>query len=109
MSKGDKIFIAGHRGPVDDAAVHNLHKVGGILANNSYPAEFIRDNLAIQNNIIQTVYTGRVVFDASKPDGTPRKLMDVGLLCNAGWTASTPMRTGLTVAYQDFLTLNTQS
>ena len=31
-------------------------KVGGILANNSYPAEFIRDNLAIQTNIIHAAY-----------------------------------------------------
>lgn len=48
-------------------------------------------------------YTGGIVFDTRKPDGTPRKLMDVGLLSNAGWSACTKFSDGLTVAYSDFL------
>lgn len=48
-------------------------------------------------------YAGRLEFDASKPDGTPRKLMDVGRLNAMGWTATTDMRDGLAVAYRDFL------
>jgi GDP-L-fucose synthase len=47
-------------------------------------------------------YKGRIVYDASKPDGTPRKLMDVGLLNSAGWQASTGLEAGLRVAYQEF-------
>jgi GDP-L-fucose synthase len=47
-------------------------------------------------------YQGRIVYDASKPDGTPRKLMDVGLLQAAGWKASTPLEQGLTTAYAEF-------
>jgi len=43
------------------------------------------------------------VFDTSKPDGTPRKLMDVGRLNAMGWRASTPMERGLAVAYADFI------
>jgi GDP-L-fucose synthase len=43
------------------------------------------------------------VFDASKPDGTPRKLMDVGLLDRTGWRAPTVFATGLSAAYQDAL------
>ena len=50
-----------------------------------------------------TGYTGEIVFDASKPDGTPRKLMDVTRLHAMGWHASTPMQEGLALAYADFL------
>jgi len=47
-------------------------------------------------------YQGEIVFDASKPDGTPRKLMDVGRLNGMGWKASTSMQNGLAAAYADF-------
>lgn len=48
-------------------------------------------------------YQGGIVFDASKPDGTPRKLLDVSRLGSQGWKATTSFRNGLTVAYTDFL------
>lgn len=48
-------------------------------------------------------YQGTIEFDATKPDGTPRKLMDVGRLNAMGWKATTPMQTGLAASYQDFL------
>jgi len=48
-------------------------------------------------------YRGRIEFDISKPDGTPRKLLDVGKLRALGWQASTPLATGLEHAYRDFL------
>ncbi|OYZ54198.1 MAG: GDP-fucose synthetase [Hydrogenophilales bacterium 16-61-112] len=47
-------------------------------------------------------YAGTLEFDASKPDGTPRKLMDVGRLNAMGWKATTDMRSGLVTAYRDF-------
>lgn len=47
-------------------------------------------------------YEGKLEFDASKPDGTPRKLMNVDRLNAMGWRATTDMRSGLAVAYQDF-------
>ncbi|MDE1947004.1 MAG: GDP-L-fucose synthase [Burkholderiales bacterium] len=47
-------------------------------------------------------YEGRIEYDRSKPDGTPRKLMDVGLLNGAGWRASTQLEDGLRVAYAEF-------
>ncbi len=47
-------------------------------------------------------FTGRLNFDTSKPDGTPRKLLDVHLLNSMGWQAATPLREGLAAAYADF-------
>ncbi len=47
-------------------------------------------------------FRGAIELDPSKPDGTPRKLMDVSRLANLGWTASTPMDRGLALAYKDF-------
>ncbi len=49
-------------------------------------------------------FPGRIVFDASKPDGTPRKLLDVSRLQSLGWTASTSLLEGMRLAYQDYLT-----
>ena len=46
---------------------------------------------------------GRIGYDASQPDGTPRKLMDVTRLAQAGWRARTPLDSGLRQAYSDFL------
>ena len=48
-------------------------------------------------------FPGRIVFDASKPDGTPRKLLDVGRLRGMGWSARTALRDGIGLAYRDFL------
>ena len=44
-------------------------------------------------------FKGRIVFDASKPDGTPRKLCDVSRLHGLGWKAQTPLREGIARAY----------
>lgn len=48
-------------------------------------------------------YEGELVFDASKPDGTPRKLMDVSKLHSLGWKHSVELKEGLVQAYADFL------
>lgn len=47
-------------------------------------------------------YTGELKFDASKPDGTPRKLMDVSKLHHMGWKHSVALKEGLQLAYKDF-------
>ncbi|MBC7727441.1 MAG: NAD-dependent epimerase/dehydratase family protein, partial [Microbacteriaceae bacterium] len=47
-------------------------------------------------------YAGGIDYDSSQPDGTPRKLMDVGLINAAGWRASTPLDAGLATAYAEF-------
>lgn len=47
-------------------------------------------------------YDGEIVFDTTKPDGTPRKLMDVTRLGSMGWQAQTSLTDGLAVAYAEF-------
>ncbi len=54
--------------------------------------------------VAQTVgYTGKIVNDLSKPDGTPRKLMDVSRLRELGWTAQIPLEEGIKRTYPLFL------
>ncbi|CAM6315485.1 GDP-L-fucose synthase [Enterobacter intestinihominis] len=48
-------------------------------------------------------FNGQIVFDTSKPDGTPRKLMNVERLSNMGWRWSTSLHDGLTLTYEWFL------
>jgi GDP-L-fucose synthase len=48
-------------------------------------------------------FPGRIVFDASKPDGTPRKLLDVSRLHALGWAARTSLQDGIGLAFQDYL------
>ena len=49
-------------------------------------------------------FTGRLVFDTTKPDGTPRKVLDVSAMQRLGWTAQIPLDRGIRDAYDDFLT-----
>lgn len=48
-------------------------------------------------------YNGKLRFDVTKPDGTPRKLLDVSKLHSMGWHHAVDLEAGLKVAYQDFL------
>jgi GDP-L-fucose synthase len=57
----------------------------------------IRDLALLIKEIIG--FEGELVFDTSKPDGTPRKLMDVSLLTSLGWQAKTPLTEGIRQAY----------
>ncbi len=49
-------------------------------------------------------FRGELVFDSTKPHGTPRKLLDVSRLANAGWRATTPLRRGIELAYESYAT-----
>ncbi len=86
-----------------DASIHLLrHYSGGTLVNvgtgeDITIAEFARV-------VAKTVgYTGEIVFDPSKPDGTPRKLLDVSRLAGLGWKAKTSLDEGMKLAYRAFL------
>jgi len=48
-------------------------------------------------------FGGRLVYDASKPDGTPRKLLDIGRIRAMGWAPKVPLEQGIALAYRDFL------
>jgi GDP-L-fucose synthase len=48
-------------------------------------------------------FNGQLRFDASKPDGTPRKLLDVSRMQALGWQATTSLEQGIALAYRDFL------
>lgn len=50
-----------------------------------------------------TGFQGQIVTDASKPDGTPRKLSDISLIKSTGWSPKISLRDGLKLAYGDFL------
>ncbi len=61
----------------------------------------IADLAAMVKKIIG--FNGKLVFDTTKPDGTPRKLMDVSLLHSLGWKHTIDLDEGIHLAYQDFL------
>ena len=48
-------------------------------------------------------YEGEILWDTSKPNGTPRKLLDVSKAKNLGWTYKTKLEDGIKLAYEDFL------
>ena len=122
----DKVSVWGSGAPmreflyVDDMAeaslfVHNLeHR---IYAENTEPMlSHINVGTGVDvtiKELAQTVknvvgFEGELTFDKSKPDGTIRKLMDVSKLCDLGYVAPTSLRTGLELAYADYLQNSTE-
>ena len=53
-------------------------------------------------------FDGNIVYDSTKPDGTPRKLLDVSLLQNLGFHYKTDLRTGISKVYQWYLNNETE-
>jgi GDP-L-fucose synthase len=86
-----------------DACVHLMEQgYDGDLLNIGTGQDVSIRELA--ETVMQVVgFNGRIVFDASKPDGTPRKLLDVSRLAAAGWRAKVGLRDGIAKAYADFL------
>ena len=54
-------------------------------------------------------YSGEISFDPSRPDGTPRKLLDVSRLAKLGWRARTPLEDGIRLAYRAYLSESKQA
>jgi GDP-L-fucose synthase len=61
----------------------------------------IRDLAQLVRGIVG--YTGDIVWDQSRPDGTPRKWMDSSLIFQLGWRPQIELETGIKLAYADFL------
>ena len=76
------------------------------LSNRSENVLLVREMLTgVAETIAGVVgYSGGFSYDPSKPDGTPRKLMDVSRLRALGWKPRVGLEEGLAIAYRDFLT-----
>ena len=61
----------------------------------------IREMAEIMKEVV--CYTGKLTFDTSKPDGAPRKLIDVTRLSNMGWSYSVNLKDGLSQTYKWYL------
>ena len=87
-----------------DACVHLMAQgYSGPLVNIGTGNDVTINELA--HTVMSVVgFRGRVTFDATKPDGTPRKLLDVSRLLALGWRASTSLETGIRNAYAAFQT-----
>jgi len=86
-----------------DACVFMMEKrIGDGLYNIGYGDDVTIRQLA---EIVMEVvgFKGRIVFDSSKPDGPPRKLLDVSRMTQLGWLAKTPLRDGVAKAYASYL------
>jgi len=86
-----------------DACVHlMLQGYDGPLVNIGTGTDVTIRELA--ETVIKVIgFQGNLSFDTTKPDGTPRKLMDVSRLHSLGWQARTALEDGIALAYQDFL------
>ncbi|PSU22934.1 GDP-fucose synthetase [Photobacterium kishitanii] len=100
---------------VDDMAAASIHVME--LDNNTYQAntQSMLSHINVGTGVDCTIremaetmakvvgFKGNVAFDSTKPDGTPRKLMDVSRLADLGWRYSVSLEDGLTQTYQWFL------
>ncbi len=95
-----------------EACVHVMQLDQAIYAENTMPMMThinvgtgkdcsIRDLAETMRQVVG--FTGDIVFDTGKPDGTPRKLLDVSCINNMGWEASVSLSEGLTSTYRWFL------
>ena len=98
--------VAGQRRRIGKARLKR--GMGSVDCRQIRPSFFrLNGGLFIGDNGRVVGYDGHIVHDRSKPDGTPRKLMDVGLMKAAGWQARTQLEDGLRVAYAEFAAQHT--
>ena len=91
---------------VDDAAdacVHLIKHYSGEVAHNIGSGEEVSIADFARHVAKAVGYEGELKFDVSRPDGTPRKLVDVTKLEALGWNARTSLDAGLALAYADYL------
>ena len=95
----------------DDAASGIVH-----LLNLENPPDWVNLGSGVEisiGDLAQLVarivgYSGQLVFDTSKPDGTPRKLTDIDLIRRTGWEPQISLEAGVAMAYEDFLLENSE-
>lgn len=91
---------------VDDCADACVHLLKSYSADEHVNVGLGKDIsiLELTRLVMEVVgYEGPIVHDLTKPDGTPRKLMDVSKLTELGWVARTPLREGIARSYEAFL------
>lgn len=98
---------------VDDLAEAIVFLLEKINAKDLYQEDITHINIGMGNDLtinelaelISEIigYKGSIVYDSSKPDGTPRKLMDVTRINNLGWKAKTDLKTGIRQTYKWYL------
>ena len=74
-----------------------------IVSTGGTAAALARASVSVVDVAQVTGFQGKIVWDSSKPDGTPRKLMDVSRLTNLGWKAKIDLKTGVAMTYQSYL------
>lgn len=112
QNKSDSVLLWGSGTPlreflhVDDLAQAIIVKLSSKSSNSIYnigsSEEISIKNLAIK---IQKIigYKGKIVWDNSKPDGTPRKLLDSSLISQLGWRPKINLDEGIRLTFEDFL------
>jgi GDP-L-fucose synthase len=92
-----------------DACIHLMKTYSGLDMVNIGTGEDI--TIAEFARLVANVvgYKGSISYDLSRPDGTPRKLLDVSRLAKLGWRARTPREDGLALAYQAYLSESKQA
>ena len=92
-----------------DACVHLMKTYSGMDMVNIGTGEDI--SIADFARLVASVvgYAGAISYDASRPDGTPQKLLDVSRLAKLGWRARTSLQDGIRIAYQAYLSESKQA
>jgi len=121
LSDADKVVVWGTGKPmreflyVDDMAAASIHVMNLDADTYQMHTEAMLSHINVGTGVDCTIrelaetiakvtgFKGELEFDSSKPDGTPRKLMDVSRLDNLGWKASVSLEEGLKRAYKWFL------
>jgi GDP-L-fucose synthase len=92
-----------------DACIHLMKRYSGDKLVNIGTGEDITI-AEFARVVARTVgYTGTISFDSSRPDGTPRKLLDVGRLAKLGWRAHTSLEEGIRLAYRAYISESKQA
>ena len=111
-SKNESVTLWGTGSPMREFLhADDLAEACAYLMENYSEPQFINVGTGIDitiKELAETVskivgFEGRLVWDTTKPDGTPRKLMDVSKLHEQGWKHKIDLQEGISLAYQDFL------